>query len=339
MARKVNYGKILAVLFLTILIWVWADQQKTEEFTVADAIVSITTPSDPELWVSFPQGSTASIEEILVKGATSRIDKLRKKIRAGERLIFDLDAAEEEMREKGDHTLLFLPFLNRHIQREFGLKVEACLPEKIAVHVRTLTEKTMVVSCFDQSGNRVKANIDPATVDMFVPEDSAAVAKVILTNDEIEQARTTTISRRPFFEFGPDQRISADIAVEIATPPRGLTPETIDNPRLGYALSGNLQGKYEVIIDDASLVNAREPIRIKATTDAKLAYASMLYHLILEITDDDAKAPDVLTRALTYNFPAESLRKEQIELNQPPVEVQFKLIRLPDVSAIPEPGS
>jgi len=339
MARKVNYGKIFAVVFLTVLIWVWADLAKTEELTVTDTIVNITTPSNPGLWVSFPQGSTASIEEILVKGATSRIDKLRRRIRAGERLEFDLDENKEKMMEKGDHTLLFLPFLNRQIQEEFGLKVEACIPEKIAVHVRTLVQKTIEVTCLNESGNVIKATLDPASVDMFVPKDSVQVAKVILTASEIEQARTTPIRRRPFFEFSTGQRIPSETAVEITTPLIGLTPETIDTPRLYCAMSLNLQGRYEVIIEDDSLVNARDPIRVKATTDAKLAYESMLYQLILEIKEGDEKSTDGLTRALTYNFPAEYLRNNQIELNQPPVEVRFKLIRLPAPAATSVSGS
>ena len=30
MVKKIKYGKILAVVFLTVLIWVWADLAKTE---------------------------------------------------------------------------------------------------------------------------------------------------------------------------------------------------------------------------------------------------------------------------------------------------------------------
>jgi hypothetical protein len=339
MARKINYGKILAVLFLTILIWVWADLAKTDVFKVEGTTVNIATPSDPTLWVSFPEGPSVVIDEIVVKGATSKIDRLQRSIRAGERLRFDLDTAEERMVEKGDHTLHFLPFLNKWIQEKYGLKVESCSPEKIAVHVRTLVHKSLEVTCLDESGNVVKASVDPGYVDMFIPGDVAPVATVILTSEEIEQARTTPISRKPFFEFGPGQRKLAGTVVKIATPLLGLLPETIDTPRLGYTLSGNLQGKYEVVIDEASLVNAREPIRIKATTAAKLAYESMLYQVILEIKKDDEKALDGLTRALKYNFPDQYLRSNQIDLNQDPVEVRFKLIKLPTPPPTPIPES
>ena len=37
MRKKVNYGKLVAVIFLTVLIWVWADLRLDEEFSVASA--------------------------------------------------------------------------------------------------------------------------------------------------------------------------------------------------------------------------------------------------------------------------------------------------------------
>jgi len=339
MAKKVNYGKILAVLFLTVLIWVWADLAKTAQFTIADATVNITTPSNPRLWVSFPRGSTASIQEILVKGATSRIDRLQRSIRAGERMALGLDVTEEKMIKEGDHTLLLQPFLNKRIQEKYGLKVEACIPEKIVVHVRSLVQKSLEVNCIDENGNIVKAVIDPARVDMFVPANGGPAAEVILTTAEIEQARTTPISKRPFYEFAPGQRTAADTAVKITTPTRGLTPETIDKPRLGYVLSGNLVGKYKPLIEGDNLVNVYSPIRIKATTEAKLAYESQIFQLILEIKDGDEKSTEVLRRSLIYNFPDEYLRTKQIELNQQPVEAHFKLIRLPAPSAASAAGS
>ncbi|MHC4362893.1 MAG: hypothetical protein ACYSTZ_08705 [Planctomycetota bacterium] len=58
----------------------------------------------------------------------------------------------------------------------------------------------------------------------------------------------------------------------------------------------------------------------------------MRWQVILEIEDDDLKLPEP-TRLLEYNFPEEYLRRNEIELIQPPVEARFKLVPLASTEA------
>ena len=56
MFKKVKFSKLAIVIFLTILIWVWADRALDEPDTIYNATIIIGRTS-PKLWVSFDQGS------------------------------------------------------------------------------------------------------------------------------------------------------------------------------------------------------------------------------------------------------------------------------------------
>ena len=115
MVRKINYGKILLVIFLTVLIWVWADLALDEEFPDKPATIVVDETANLRLWVSFSQASSADIR-ITLSGPHSAIVDLDGKLKEGkERLEFDFDAAQEKMDEPGDHTLILLPFLQKHL--------------------------------------------------------------------------------------------------------------------------------------------------------------------------------------------------------------------------------
>ena len=96
----------------------------------------------------------------------------------------------------------------------------------------------------------------------------------------------------------------------------------------------SLSGSFDVVVENLPMVIGGS-ISIRATADAKRVYETMLYHITLEIYDSDRETGGG-RRKLIYNFPQEYVRKKEIELNQPEVIAQFKLIPLP--SAEPLPG-
>jgi hypothetical protein len=51
--KKIKFGKIAIVVFLTVLIWVWADLARDEQLPLPDVVVEVAKSSNPELWVSF----------------------------------------------------------------------------------------------------------------------------------------------------------------------------------------------------------------------------------------------------------------------------------------------
>jgi hypothetical protein len=341
MVRKINYGKILLVVFLTILIWVWADLALDEGLPVSGATISIAKSTNPNLWVSFnDDASFVSIANIVLKGPASRIGNARRKLNDGSLVIeFFLDVEREGLAEAGQHSLDMLSFLKKSDQiKELGLTVESCEPDKLSVDVVKLVEKRLTVKCFDEDGTLLKAESKPSKVDMFVPEEwegERLMAEVRLTRSEVEHARVEAVAKKPYIELAPGQIREAAGTVEIKMPPQEdrLSDYTITAATLGFTLSPTLQGKYDVEVEN--LPEVIGGITIRATPEAKGAYEKMRYQVILEIDDEDAMSREPLKRELIYNFPADCVRKGEIELKNPdqPVSARFKLIELPSAKA------
>ncbi|UCE99020.1 MAG: hypothetical protein JSV82_07510 [Planctomycetota bacterium] len=332
MTKKIKFGKISAIVFLTILIWVWADLALDEQFTVSNVTISVAKSTNPNLWVSFDDRSSVSIEKMVLKGPASKVADVKRKLNDGSLILeFFLDADLEGMVNPGEYHLSALNFLRKSDQiRQLGLTIESCLPETTAVTVAGLVKKNLTVKCVDETQNPLNAAItEPTQVAMFVPEDwggEKLIAKVQLSRREIDQTRLLAIKKVPFIELATGQIRSAPTAVKIKMPPDEdlLSDYTITTATLGFSLSANLQGKYKVEV--ANLDEIIRAITIRATPDAKRAYEKMPYQLILEIKDVDAKSTEPLRKELIYNFPDEYLRKDEIRLNQTPAIARFKLI-------------
>jgi hypothetical protein len=334
---KVNLGKILAVVFITVLIWVWADLALDEELPDKPAVIVIDESATPKLWVSFNQDSSADIK-ITFSGPHAAIAEEKRKLRRGERLEFDFDAAQEKMDEPGSYALTLLSFLQRNDQiKRLGLKVKSCEPEKLDVQVVGLVKNSLTVECIGENRAPLRAeSIDPPKIDMLVPEDWSGeklIARVLLPRREIDQARLSAIQKTPYIELAPGQVRFAPVPVKITMPPDEelLADHTITATTLGYTSSANLQGKYRVVVTNMDEVLGA--ITIRATADAKRAYEHMPYQVILEIRDEDSRSTEPLRRELIYNFPHQYLRTDDIRLNQQPVTARFELVPLPAVEA------
>lgn len=344
MVKKVNYGKILVVVFITVLIWVWADLALDEVFSVSN--VSITAKStNPGLWVSFGDKASAFIDKMVLKGQASRIADVKRKLKDGSLVLeFFLDPGQTEtIASPGEYTLPLLTFLRQSDQiKRLGLTVESCEPQTLSVKVVGLVKKPLTIRCVDETQNTIKAAaVEPKQLEMFVPEDWSGeklIANVQLTRREIDQARLSAVEKTPFIEPAAGQIRELQRTVKITMPPEEdlLADYTITTARLRFSLSPNIQGKYKVVVDN--LDEVIRTITIRATADAKRAYEKMPYQVTLEIDDEDAGATEPLRRNLIYNFPDEYLRKDDIRLNQQPVTARFKLIPLPAAETPPGMG-
>lgn len=333
MVKKVNYGKIAAVVLITVLIWVWADLALNEEFSVFGGTISVAKSIRPNLWVNFNDESFVSIKKIVLKGPASKIADAKRKLKEGSLVLeFFLDPEQEDAM-LGSDELDVVTFLRRSDQiKQLGLTVASSDPNRLSVNVVELVEKSLVVTCVDEDQNPVKtAAIEPTQVNMFVPEDwegAKLEAKVSLTRSEINQARLSAIEKAPYIELTPGQTRVSVKPVKITTPPEEdlLGDYSITTAALGITLSTILQGKYTVVV--TNLDEVIRAITIRATPDAKRAYEKMRYQVILEIDDEDAKSTEPLRREVIYNFPPEYDRRHEIILNQQSVTARFKLIPL-----------
>jgi len=337
--RKLKYGKIAIVLFLTVLIWVWADLALDEEPPARSVVIVVDESADQELWVSFNQARRARIQ-VALSGPHSAFVTLNRKLRdEGKELEFVFNAVHQKMSTPGGHRLRALDFLQKDKGlKDLGLKVKSCEPEVVDVNVVALVQKSLPVECFDEEGLALKAeSIVPSKVEMYVPE-STRTAQAQLSDSEVVDARSTAISKTPYVVLGEGRTKQATTLVKIKMPAEmsRLSDYTINTVTLSPAMSLNLLGIYRVEV--VNLTQVLGPIAIKATTEAAWAYDNQLLpKMTLYIFDDDAKKGESeQSRAVVYNFPEQFVRKGEIELKDPdkPAVAKFKLIRL----APPEAG-
>jgi len=335
MAKKVKYGKIAIVMFLTALIWVWADLAQDQEWPVPKLTLSVAKSADPALWVSFKGAdespvSSVSINNIVLKGPASKIADVQRMWNRGSLdLGVFLVPEQEQMLQPRDHPLDVLTFLKQSDKiRRLGLTVESCEPKTVVVHVDKLVEQAVTVQCIDESGAPQKAEIKPAKVNTFVPVDRILTAKVQLTPSEIEQARFSAIQKTPYIDLPGGQTRQVATAVKITMPPAEdvLKDYTVKAPKLAVALSLNLQGKYEV--DVTNLNEVIRPFTIQATLEAGRAYESKPFQMTLYILDGDEKIEAEQPKSIVYNLPEEFVRRDEIRVSPPSAQARFRLVRL-----------
>jgi len=340
MLERIKFGKIAAVVILTVLIWVWADLALDVTLPERPAAIVVDDSANPKLWVNFNQASSADVK-ITLSGPHSAIAEEGRRLKGGARLEFTFDAAQEKMDTPGTFTLTVLPFLQKDKEiKQLGLSIKSCEPNTVPVTVVELAKKSLEIKCFDKEQNPVKTKvIDPARVDMFVPKDwdgSKLVARVVLSDSERTQAKSLSIEKTPYVELAPGELRRAQTPVKISLPPEAevLQEYNITSATVGFVFSPVLQGKYKV-----ELLNSADMsmVSIKATAAAKSAYEQEPFKILLYILDGDEKNTGEQTKKVVYNFPDEFVRNGEIILkNERPVEARFKLVPL---SAEPAPAN
>jgi hypothetical protein len=325
--------KLILVIFITVLIWVWADQALTRS-TIAPATIAVDKSTDPQLWVSFDnQQSTASMR-LRLSGSASKITAIEQKLKEGSlRLELFINPAEEKIAVAGTHPFKLLPLIQKsRIIADLGLQVESVEPETVNVNVVQLAKQTLTMQVLDDKQLPLKdAAVEPATIEMLVRQDWSGdmlKATVALMPQEIEQARTAGIWRKPTVEFAPGTVKTADTQVKITLPStQQRLKEFSIEAKIGYVFSPNLAGKYKVELVNQNLIIGT-PIKILATDEAKSVYESTPYKMLLNINEDDEKTiGELTTRLVVFNLPQEYVSKKEISIAEPePRMAKFKLI-------------
>ncbi|MBN2270296.1 MAG: hypothetical protein JXN61_06765 [Sedimentisphaerales bacterium] len=339
--RKLKLGKIALVLFLTVLIWVYADLALDETPPARVAVVKVEESGSEAIWVSFSRQPSVDVK-VTLSGPHSAFVALDRQLRSeNKKLTFVFDPEQERMTTPPGRALNLLDFLQKAKSlRNLGLKVVACVPESVEVDVVALGKKTLPIECFKEDGQSVKTqSIEPSTVDMFASEGIRS-AQVKLSAVEIEQAKQAPLEKTPYIVLaeGLTRSASNPVKIRIPTEQSPLTDYSISPATLSIALSPALREKYTAEV--TNLTQVLGPIAIRASAEAKRAYEMQaLPHMTLYIYDDDAKKGEVEQgpRRVVYNFPEEFVRKREIELKNPdqPAEAKFKLIQLPPVEFAP----
>lgn len=338
MFEKIKVKKIAVVIFLTLLIWVWADLALDTTKPFYNATISISKTANPDLWISFSEKPSVNIKQFTLKGPVSKINEIENTINNNPDILnFTLIPEEMNINKSGDYVLPVWEILdNSDWIKDNSLSVVegSCDPCEVNVNVVDLIPQDLTIQCFNENNVLLKAEtIEPQKVNMLVPESwkgERLVARVILSPADITKARSEIIGKTPQITFASGQppRLSTT-TVKIKMPPvADLRKEgNVKDPTLGLCFSPNLQGQYKVEVDNLPEINT---ISIKATEAAKLAYESMLFQVILEIGDDDvpkAEGGQEIRKEVIYNFPR-GFGEDEIELDGPKVIARFKLKKI-----------
>jgi hypothetical protein len=326
--------KAILVVFITCLIWVWADLSLDKDLT-NQTVTIIASKANPRLWVNIEGKSEIQIKADF-RGPTRKLGELISRIEAGkEKLDVAFDAEKQNMAGEGKYTL---PDIRRFLAesdkiRDYGLAVKATRPNKLNINVVELKEKTLPIKCVDETDTEIPAAIiTPNVITMLAPEQTTEMKVKLVSIAEKKQARGGVIDKKPYIELTKGEIRYADTTVKVELPITGedMKQYTIRGT-LGYIFSANLIGKYNVEFTKRPEVGS---IPIVATPEAKDAYEQKQFEVLLELQDDDAGKPEV-TRQIIYNFPIQYVREDKIRLKGDPAEAKFKLVPVTDQNQPP----
>jgi len=343
--------KLIVVVIMTIIIWAWAYLEQVKPLPAVQATAHISPVTSEELYVRFVNIQTPVQLDLDLKGPAAKIDEFSTAI-SRNRLQFYFNA-EKEVKNIKEEAFSYPWNVQQFVSQsnainKFGLVVDSCEPKIIEVRIEKLVKKLLTIHCLDENGiDLIPETIDRTDIEMFVPagwpEDSLK-AFIKLTPQQVEQARQEGISARPYINLNPaepEQGTYSDSSVRIKLSPTEtpLKPQPFQPTRINYVISKNLVGK---ILDiQLSNENALTSVTQFQATDAALAaYEKMSYHLLIEINDSDIRqsaedGTSEITRPVIYNFPGESVQKNEIRLNEPPREAKFTLVLAADAPPPP----
>jgi len=337
MAKKINPSKVSIVVFLTALIWVWADLAIDERLSLLDVRVEVAKSSNPALWVNFVEEgegpslqASVPLDSVVLKGPAARVAEVRRLANKG-RLDLNLFLVPERegITQAGDRTLDVLDFLKHNEEiRRLELAVESCEPKKLTLRVEEMVKVPVAVECVGLDSSVQVKSIAPDPVEAYVPKGEAGVRKatVRLSPEEQTRAKTVPVEKVPYLELIPGQRweVSTRVKVRLAPAQNVLGSHRVPAV-VGICFSQNMQGKFEVVLKNEQTDLAA--VMIQATDMAKQAYEGMPYQLLLYVKDSDRQSTEPeIQRELEFCFPEDYLRQDAIKADQPRPKARFTLV-------------
>ncbi len=331
--------KLLLIILLTVLIWVWADISGEVELNDQVASIVVSNAISRDLWVGLetrpglePRNSSVPIT-INIKGSRAKVEEFK-------RQWLPLEVAfTPEITQDNElvNTVMSVPIIdyvrNDPTILKLGLEVTSVTPKAINVRVEKLVKKQLKVVCVDADTNLIdQAKTTPAIIEMLVKDIWAGDklrAYVKLTSAQIEEARKSSIKLKPYVELDPRRFRYAQETVSIKIPPvaQQKSRDAISGPIIGFVFNVEMLNKYKIEIVDAPKV-----IEYRATAQASAAFKAQRYHMLLDILPgDEASGANgqgkLITRSLRYNFSKDDIRSDQIDATKISAPtISFRLI-------------
>lgn len=334
MFKKFKPGKISIVVFLTFLIWAWADLAMEDTLILSDIRIEVAKTTDQSLWVNFvvegadPNLRTSvALDEVILKGPAARVTEVsRRKNRGDLDLNLFIVPEQEGLTEAEAHSLNVLDFLRKNDEiRALGLTVESCEPQRLTLVTYKLEERDVTVECVGIDAS-LQVTLNPSSVRAYVPAGKTLQARIQLSPAEQNQAKSGPIEKTPYVELAPSQRRDVTTKVKVTLAPiQNVLSEFVVPATYGICFSPNLQGKYRVIVHNEATELAN--VYVKATTPAYMAYRDAPYQLILYIQDADRQNTQwPLSRLFVFGFPGDYVQRGEIEARDPAPNAKFTLV-------------
>ncbi|MEN6332673.1 MAG: hypothetical protein ABFE01_00340 [Phycisphaerales bacterium] len=336
MIKKLKPGKISIVVFLTALIWVWADLSQDDRLSLSDVQIRVAKSADQSLWVNFvvegadPNLRTSvALDMVVLKGPATRISEVKgRKNRGALDLNLFLGPEQEELASAGLHPVNVLEFLRKNdVIRNLGLTVESCEPASLTIQTQKLVEQDVTVECVGIDQGLV-ATFNPSSVTAYVPKGKPLTAKILLTSEEQNVAKISPVTKNPYVELTSalDQRRTLSTKVAVAlTPAQSVLTDRPVPASYGFCLSGNLQGVCRVVLDKETDKTKLLTVMVEATEEAFNAYKNAPTQLVLYIKDEDITKEGPIERQFVLELPEDYVQRGEIKASQPAPKVKFTL--------------
>lgn len=327
MKAKIKTG--LVVLVLSILIWVFAENQVVQEDTL-EVKISLKN-SREDLEVDFLDEEAKVLEKefvyvrLTVAGSGGRIKAM--KARQSEidipleitKLIAEPAVASKDYE---------IPVVNKLLEQKLNheniyLKVIQSEPEAIRVRVTKLVPQNLLVKVIDAYGSKELTTevLDPSSVTGFVRAGQKTPDVLVSLSDE-QRARAVkeevSLIGRVVLPGGPKE-VPVRLKLKEAGGSRAL--QRIPLPQYRFLIPPSMLGQYIPRIENEQLL--KEPIQYRGSLAAEEMFRSKKYHLILEIREEDVNQPKVL-RPIRYDIPKEYINDLEI-VNPLPQPIEFHL--------------
>jgi hypothetical protein len=328
---------ILVVVVLSCLIWVFAERAITQSENI-QVEVELAKPR-PDLLIQFldEQGEPLALDrqsvKLRIEGPGGRIQAVREKP-AAKKVSLDvlkLQLRPQDLEWQELRVRVVEDLLNGKLRwNDADLSVTRAEPDILRVRVRKLTLRSLPIKVYDQQSGAelTQARVDPAQVDAYVIEGQTAEAKITLTaGQQLQAERSPVTVNTVALPYG-----TKDIPLKVILPAGGNPyPEAeIKVPRWGVLMPPAMVGKYEVVIENDSLL--KEPITCRGATQAVAEYRNSRFHLVLEIKEKD-ETETAIDRPLHYYLP-EGYGEIEI-VNRVQGTLRFHLIPVPNNTAPP----
>lgn len=318
--------KYILVIFITLLVWVWAYNALEKSIEVT---VSITTAQtgDSDILATFDKPIPLNVK-IKIKGPSSKIADFQKLIASGRENLDFVYSPQQDMKDDGEtFPLVTAEWLNQTVKmKSLSLAVESAEPAMVQVTTEKLVKKELAIECFDADGIAITPDsLNPSTAEVFIKTGWVGKARIDLTATDVENAQKNYVIKKPYVQLAPGDFRYGDL-VTVKLPSTELDPIPFQPRNIFFAFSGNLQGQYSVkLINEGELTGMTT---FKASDEAMDAYKNSAVHIIIPVLDGQENQEGVISVEVIYNFPPEYFAAGKIRLAKPPVRARFELVKI-----------